>query len=143
MNRRQGLVIEAWKKLDLKLKEGEKAEQEWIKVARDSQDVLDKVQSISSQFYPIIAGMKTRNAEDILAHLEERSDGIGKHSFLLEKLNSVSNKVGDFLSGRISQSEDQKVSAEKLSLRLKETQNTFQVTYLINQINVELLSKVY
>ena len=127
MNRRQGFVIEGWKKLDLKLKEGEKAEQEWNRVDRESRDVLDKVQSVSSQFYPIIARLKSRNPEDILAHLEDRSDGLGKQKFLTEKLSFASDKVGEFLTCRINQSEDQKLSAEKLSSRLKETQNSFQV----------------
>ncbi len=96
-------------------------------VARESQDVLDSVENISSKFYPIIADLKSRNAEDILTHLEDRSDKLGKEKLWIERLSVSLAKVGNFLTGRVNLSGDQRELAEKLSHSLKEKHSQLQV----------------
>ena len=96
-------------------------------VARESQDVLDSVENISSKFYPIIADLKSRNADDILTHLEDRSDGLGKEKLWIERLCVSLAKVGDFLTGRVHLSGDQRQLAEKIAGRLKEKHSQLQV----------------
>jgi hypothetical protein len=96
-------------------------------VACESQDVLDNVENISSKFYPIIANLKSRNPEDILTHLEDRSDKIGKEKLWIERLSVSLAKVGGFLTGRVNLSGDQRQLAENFSSRLKEKHTQLQV----------------
>ena len=98
--------------------------QEWNKVCSECQDLLNKVENISLCLFPLIANLKSRNTGDILAHLEDKMEGLGKDKFFLEKLNMAQNKVNYFLSGR---SCEQVKAAENISVALKEKQSSLQV----------------
>ena len=126
MNRRQGLVIDAWKKLEEKLKDCEKAEKDWLKVERDGQDLLDCVENISSKFFPIVGRAKGWNSRDLLTRLEDRTnDTLIKSKLILEKFVPILFRIGEFSSAGRSPAE--RLKAEKLVRALQEKQGSFQV----------------
>lgn len=126
MNRRQGLVIEARKKLDEKLKEGEKSEKEWLKIEKDGQGLITDVEKISSKFFPIVGKAKGWDSRDLLNRLEDRTnDTLIKSKMVLEKFVEILFRVGEFSSTGRSTTERQK--AEKLARALQEKQASFQV----------------
>ena len=127
MNRRQGLVIDAWKKLEEKLKDCEKAEKDWLKVERDGQDLLDCVENISSKLYPIVGGLNSRNYRDVLAHLEVRTDELSKSKLTLQKVNLILVKIGELSSGRLLAAASDRKKAEILARTLNEKQSSLQV----------------
>ena len=127
MNRRQGLVIDAWKKLEEKLKDCEKAEKDWLKVERDGQDLLDCVENISSKLYPIVGGLNSRNYRDVLTHLEVRTDELSKSKLTLQKVNLILVKIGELSSGRLLAAASDREKAEILARTLNEKQSSLQV----------------
>ena len=90
--------------------------------------MLDKVEKISQGLYPLIANVRSRNTGDILAHLEDKMEGVGKDKFFLEKLNMALTKVNYFMSGLFHHSPEQIKAAENLSVRLKEKHSLLQVS---------------
>ena len=129
MNRRQGQVIEARKRLDEKMKEGEKSEKEWMKIEQDGQDLLADVENISSKFFPIVGRAKGWNSRDLLTRLEDwTNDTLIKSKLILEKFVPILFRIGEFSSAGRSPAE--RLKAEKLVRALQEKQGSFQVFFL-------------
>ena len=93
MNQKQSHMIELWKKLDVKFKEGQKLDEEWLVVVKDKNETITTLNQVDSQLFPILKGVDKCSPIDALNELEERVTKLPKLKILPQRLDQMISNV--------------------------------------------------
>ena len=93
MDQKQSQIIELWKKMDSKFKEGKKLDEEWLAVVKDANEAVVTLKGVDSQLFPILKGAEKLNPSLVLNELEERMTKLPKLKVLPQRLSQMINNV--------------------------------------------------
>ena len=129
LNQKQSQIIELWKKLDSKFKEGKKIDEEWLGVVNDANEAIVTLKEVDSQLFPMLKGADKCPPVVALNDLEERMAKLPKVKILPQRLSQMISNVEE-VSQKLPA--DKKESGRKLVKELREEHSGLQVLYYCN-----------
>ena len=124
MNQKQCQIIELWKRLDSKFKEGKKLDEEWWGVVKDANEAIVTLKEVDSQLFPILKGAEKCSPSIVLNELEERMTKLPKLKVLPQRLSQMISNVEE-VSQKLEG--DKKTDGRKLVKELREEHACLQV----------------
>ena len=124
MNQKQCQIIELWKQLDSKFKEGKKLDEEWLGVVKDANEAIVTLKEVDSQLFPILKGADKCSPSIVLNELEERMTKLPKLKVLPQRLSQMISNVEE-VSQKLEG--DKKTDGRKLVKELREEHAGLQV----------------
>lgn len=124
MNQKQSQIIELWKKMDSKFKEGKKLDEEWLGVVKDANEAVVTLKGVDSQLFPILKGAEKLLPSLVLVDLEDRMGKLPKLKVLPQRLSQMISNVEEVSQKLIG---DKKDDGRKLIKELREEHSNLQV----------------
>lgn len=124
LNEKQSQIIDMWKKLDSKFKEGKKVDEEWLGVVKDANEAILTLKEVDSQLFPILNDADNSTAAKTLNELEERMAKLPKVKVLPQRLGQMISNVEE-VSQKLSK--DKKENGQRLVKDLRLVHSNLQV----------------
>ena len=139
MNQKQIQIIELWKKLDSKFKEGKKLDEEWLGVVKDANEAVTTLRGVDTQLFPILKGAEKLSPGVVLSELEERMTKLPKLKVLPQRLSQMINNVEEVSQKLIG---DKKNEGRTLVKELREEHSNLQVAIILEYYLLTLAAKI-
>ena len=140
MNQKQCQIIELWKRLDSKFKEGKKLDEEWLGVVKDANEAIVTLKEVDSQLFPILKGAEKCSPSVVLYELEERMTKLPKLKVLPQRLSQMISNVEE-VSQKLEG--DKKTEGRKLVKELREEHAGLQVLIYLSIVSTNMLRTIF
>ncbi len=130
LDRRQTALIEIWKNVDIKAREGRRQEEEWGRLHKEKRESMEFSLSIDQELFPIVANCQLDRPSLVTRHLEERLMKLPKQKMITERFVQLISRVEELLDGR-KLPEERKEEAKTMVGELRQKLKALQVSSVV------------